>query len=144
MLTKMCWRQFSVFPLIWVPKIQTCATYRRVIELHFWFFLLTEGLSTLRVVYSFPKKSCLQRIWTFITQLGAWGFHMLSHYIPETAFSWSWPKVVWSLDHVQEFGEWPRLGELAAVSQSRADPSRERHFQLGTGLKYLPPKGCFR
>lgn len=114
----MCWRQFSLFPLIWAPKIRTWATYRRVIELHFWFFFLTECLSTLRVVYSFPKKSCLQRIWTFIKQLGAWVFHMLSHYIPETAFSWSWPEVVWSLDRVQEFGELPRLGELVAVSQT--------------------------
>ena len=140
----MCWRQFSLFPLIWAPKIRTWATYQRVVELHFWFFFLTECLSTLRVVYSFPKKSCLQRIWTFIKQLGAWVFHMLSHYIPETAFSWSWPEVVWSLDRVQEFGELPRLGELVAVSQSRADPSRESHFQLGTDRKYLPPKGCFR
>lgn len=106
-------------------------------------------LSTLRVVYSLPNKSCLKRVGGKKKHKETWGldfshagssltrFQIQCSHEPDLKSFGQWITS-------QKFGERPGPGELVTESQSGAAPSHESHFQLGTDCEFLPSEWCFR
>lgn len=60
---------------------------------------------------------------------------MLSHEIPDTAFSWFWPEVVWSLDHVPGIWKIARTGRIRYRVTEQGGPITWKSLPAWNGLQ---------